>query len=138
MVYAANLSICLLSSVWDGFAVGHGGGVAAGKAFDPGRGHGTAVLLRLGVGGDGIASAPTDGLEDTAGDTHGERGEARHLCECAAADGLGGVSRCTPTDSPYCAGRVDGRGLRLGQDFRCLAVRGFEETRRLRRVPCRG
>src|SRR5271168_3208345 len=113
MVYEANLWLCLRAGVRNDSAAGRGGHIAAREALDQGRGHRTAVLLRLSLGSNSVPGATAGALEDTPSDTHRDPGETGYLCVRAPANGAGSISRRTPADPAHCAGRVDSRGLRL-------------------------
>jgi hypothetical protein len=85
---------------------------AACGALDPRRRHGTAIFLRLGLGGHRVTGASPGSLEDLPPDAGVESDEAGYLCVYAPADGFCGISRDAPADPPHCAWGLDRRRLK--------------------------
>ena len=86
------------------------------RTLHQGRRHGAALLLRLGLGGDGGADAAAGAVEGAAGGDCPHQGrkpdQADRLCWRARHHGPGGVAGNAAADPAHFAGRADGVGLR--------------------------
>ena len=109
--HGADLLLRLSAAGGGDSAAGRGGQAAARGALDQERRHPSAVLLRLGLGGDGGADGAAGAVEDAAAQWRDQSGQAGCVCGRAGADGLVFVSRDAAADTADFAGRGHGGGL---------------------------